>query len=127
VDGPNRVGSRAGSEILLPADAAPPDVGVLEHANGQTTFKVHAGVKVTLDGESVSLKQGLAPDTAGKPDVLTLGKRLSFWVIARGDRFGVRVRDRENPARKSFKGLTWYPVVPAARVTARFEAHPEPN
>src|SRR5262249_55920213 len=51
--------------------------------------------------------------------------RLRFFVIERGERVGIRLRDPESPARKAFRGLEWYPVDPAWRVTARFEPYPD--
>jgi len=60
------------------------------------------------------------------PDVVELG-RLRFHVIRRGDRFGLRVKDPESPVRLEFKGLEYFPIDPAYRVTARFDAYDEPR
>jgi len=53
--------------------------------------------------------------------------RLTFYVISRGDRLGVRVKDPEGPARTGFTGLEHFPVDPRFRVRARLEAYPEPR
>jgi uncharacterized protein (DUF1684 family) len=41
-------------------------------------------------------------------------------VIERGGRFGIRLRDLDNPARVAFKGLRWFAVDEGYQVTARF-------
>ncbi len=53
--------------------------------------------------------------------------RVLFYLISRGDRVGVRVKDPESPTRRDFPGLEHYPVNPAFRVTASFEPYPEPK
>ncbi|HSZ81162.1 MAG TPA: DUF1684 domain-containing protein, partial [Polyangia bacterium] len=45
---------------------------------------------------------------------------VSWQVIERGTRVGVRVRDSASPARRTFAGSTWYAIDPAYRVVARF-------
>ena len=61
----------------------------------------------------------LRPDSAESPDVLTLGS-LSLFVIRRGDRYGIRLKDRNSRLRKEFTGLRYFPVNESFRVTARF-------
>jgi uncharacterized protein (DUF1684 family) len=58
----------------------------------------------------------------GGPTTLKLGS-LSFYVIKRGDRFGVRIKDAKSPALASFKGLDNFPLRPDWRVVARFEPY----
>jgi len=47
-------------------------------------------------------------------------------VIDRGGRLGIRLKDMDSTARHTFKGTSWYPIDPAYRVTARFEARATP-
>ena len=61
-------------------------------------------------------------DGAGTPDVLVSGT-VSWQVIERGDRLGVRVRDSASPARRTFAGSRWYPIDPAFRVVAHLVPH----
>jgi uncharacterized protein (DUF1684 family) len=68
----------------------------------------------------------LRTDADGKPDVLKLG-RISFFVLRRGDRFAIRVKDPESAALKAFKGVENFPVDPSSRVTARFEPYSTPR
>ncbi len=68
----------------------------------------------------------LHPDDSGSPDYLSFG-RLTMLVIRRGDLLGVRLWDTEAAARRSFKGLSWYPIQSPQRVTARFIPHATPR
>jgi hypothetical protein len=62
----------------------------------------------------------VSADAGGKPAVLELGS-LNFFVIKRGDRVGVRIRDKASPVLASFKGIDEYPIQPEWRIVARFE------
>jgi uncharacterized protein (DUF1684 family) len=117
-DGANRFGSAAANEVAFPEGAAPPLAGVLELAGGKVAIRVEPGVVVTAKGVPVKAMQ-LKPDTSGEPDVLALG-RLTFFVIERSGRLGVRLRDPESPQRKAFAGLAWFPVAEPYRIAARF-------
>jgi uncharacterized protein (DUF1684 family) len=44
-------------------------------------------------------------------------------VIRRGDEYGIRVRDADNPARLTFTGRNWFPVEPHYQVSGRFIPH----
>ena len=107
-DGANSFGKDASNEIALPD--GPAQAGVLELRAGT--------VAVTMKGESA--RRELQPDSA---DVVKIG-RLSLVLIKRGDRFGIRLKDPENPARKEFHGLDYFPASEAYRVTARWVAEP---
>src|SRR5204863_3486321 len=47
---------------------------------------------------------------------------LTMLVIKRGDRYGIRLRDKNSAFRREFRGLHWYPVKESARVNARWVA-----
>jgi uncharacterized protein (DUF1684 family) len=68
----------------------------------------------------------LASDENGEPTVLSTGT-VSFFVIGRGDRIGVRVRDGASVLRRNFRGLEHYPVSSDWRFDARFIPYPEPK
>jgi len=122
--GRNRFGAAPGNELVLPA-SSPAHAGAFVLEGGHVSVEVDRGVTVTLAGKPVT-RAALRSDASGAdPDVLTLG-RLTMQVIDRGGRLGVRLKDMDSAARRSFKGTTWYPIDPAYRVTARFEARATP-
>jgi uncharacterized protein (DUF1684 family) len=50
---------------------------------------------------------------------VTIGS-VTFFVIIRGERVGIRMRDAKHPAREAFAGRERYPIQPEARVVGRF-------
>jgi hypothetical protein len=60
------------------------------------------------------------------PDTLALGS-LRMWVIRRGDRYAVRLRDLNAPAFKNYKGLDCFPPSSAFRIEAGFVPYSVPK
>src|SRR5687768_10231978 len=80
--GTNTVGSAKGSDVPLPA-SAPPRLGTIERTGAVATFRAEPGVPVTVNDKPITEAQPLRPDTAGKPDVVTMGS-IRLFVIERG-------------------------------------------
>src|SRR6266542_6555499 len=99
--GRNTFGSGTSNDIVLPRGAA------------------QAGAFVLRDGK-VTFEQELKPDS---DDHVTV-EGLKLFVIKRGDRYGIRLKDNQSPQRLHFEGLSYFPVDPAYRVTARFVSEP---
>jgi uncharacterized protein len=123
-DGINRVGSNSANDIALPR--GPAEVGSFELHDGQTTFRAAPGVTVKLNGESAGEVMPLKSDADGKPDRIQI-ETLTMFVIHRGDRYGVRLKDTESAARKEFTGLHWFPVQESYRVVAKFVPYQPPK
>jgi uncharacterized protein (DUF1684 family) len=116
-EGTSTIGSAKGNDILLPP-SAPPRVGTVELAKGKVMVRVAPGVTVKVNDKAVTEVE-LRSDKEGKPDVLTVGP-VSLFVIERGGRLGLRVKDPDSPRRRAFRGLEWFPVNEAFRIQARF-------
>lgn len=120
--GANRFGSNPGLPVLLPKGKAPLFAGSLNVEGGKVRLVAQPGVALKAGGKAVKPgAPGLAvkTDADGEPTVMQLGS-LSFFVIKRGDKLGVRIKDRTSPTLASFKGLDNFPVRPEWRVAARF-------
>ncbi len=124
-EGENRFGSDPTNEIILPDDKAPALAGTLRHAAGKVTLDAKPEAKITSKGQPVTTLE-LQSDENGEPTLLEMGT-LSFHVVKRGDRLGLRVKDRENPARAEFKGTDYYPADRKWVVNARFEPYNLPK
>jgi len=121
LDGPSTtVGSEPTAQVVLPADHAPPRIGRIELREGAAWLVPEPGVALTCDGAPIPSALALTPDDPGPPTVVELGP-LRMHVIARAGRLGLRVKDRESPARMHFGDLAVFPYDPALRVAARFE------
>jgi len=119
-------GSDPSLPIALPAGSAPERAGALVLEGDAVTLRVAPDAVVAVNGSPARDGMTLAPDATGKPDVVTVG-RVSFTVIRRGDRLGVRAKDPENPGLAQFRGLSWYAPDPAWRIPARFERAAAPK
>lgn len=124
-EGTNTLGADAGNTIQLPKGSAPGQAGVIEFHNGNTTFRAAAGVEVTVNGKP-AVVAALNPDTAGASDVLRV-RDLTMFVIQRGSRFGIRLKDKNSEARKTFRGLKFFPVREEYRVKAKFVPYNPPR
>jgi uncharacterized protein (DUF1684 family) len=122
-EGENRFGSAAGNAIVLPYGYVPATAGRFDLHAGKTVVHVNPGVPITLAGKPVDSME-LRPDS--KQDRLAIGD-LVFFVHASGKRFAIRVKDKNSPLRKKFKGLHWFPVNEAYRFNAPFVAYPKPR
>jgi len=117
-EGPNRFGSDRGNDLVLPT-GAPGSAGVFEVKGSEVTVKILSGATVTSAGEAITEMQ-MKPDSAGEPTIVALGD-LSMYVIERGGKLAIRLKDKNSRMRKDFTGLKWYPVKPEYRVTAIFQ------
>jgi hypothetical protein len=119
--GRNRFGSDPSNEIVFPKDKSPKLAGTIWLDNGEARLEVSPGVVITSEGKAVTALT-LQPDASGKPTRLSLGT-ISFYVIKRGERLGLRVKDKQSPQRSRFAGIKYYPLNPKWRIEARFEPY----
>jgi uncharacterized protein len=126
-EGENRFGSDPTGEIVLPDGKAPAKAGKLLLANNLVKLEANPEAGIKIKGQPVTtLGLNLQNDENGDPTVLEMGS-LSFHVVKRGDRLGLRVKDRENPARAEFKGTDYYPADRKWVINARFEPYNPPK
>ena len=124
-DGSNSVGTAPDNDLVMPAGKAPAHVGVLVLAEGKVRFEVAPDAKVTRGGQPFT-SGPLRSDAEGEPDLLEIGP-LNFMIIRRGERLGVRLRDRQSEVRRSFQGIETWPVNDAWRLDGRFEPYDPPR
>ena len=82
-----------------------------------------------LAGDIVTYRPGSGPAKTLKPDsddfVPIAGAKL--FVIHRGARFGVRIKDNNSEYRRRFTKLDWFPVNPSWRIVARLQKYDKPR
>ncbi len=125
-EGDNRFGTDPAGDIVLPAGSAPAKAGVFTLKGGRVAVSLLPGAAGRVGSKPVEGVVALRPDTSGASDVLEMGP-LSMNVIERGGRYGIRLKDKNNPARKSFTGLKWFDVSEDYRVEAHWVAFPQPK
>jgi uncharacterized protein (DUF1684 family) len=124
-EGANNFGTGPDSEIVLPSGSAPERAGVFLLANGKVTLRVADNASVRLAGKAIRTLK-VKTDAAGPPDVLRIGD-LALTVIKRGERLGIRLKDKHSRNRKEFTGLKWYPVQESLRIAATFIPYDHPK
>ncbi len=124
-EGGNTIGSDSTSTIVTPAGKTPARLGTIFLRYGKILFRAAPGVEVLNAGRPVKT-QVMEPDDSLKPTILGYGT-VTFYVIRRGDKLGVRVKDSESDARKNFAGLEYFPTNAKYRVDAKFVPYSPPK
>ncbi len=123
--GENSFGSDPSCAVPLPPGKAVARAGSFVLEKGVVRVKVGANSGLTLKGQPLA-DQILKSDADGEADILGTGD-LAFFVIKRGDRFGIRVKDAKSAVRLGFKGIAYYAPDPAYRVVADFIPYASPK
>ena len=105
--GNNTIGSGEKNDFVLPKSSSPARIGTLHLEGDKVSFTDAKGASRNLSYDE------------DKPDKVQVGS-ISFFVIKRGDRFGVRAKDSNNPVRRNFQGMQFFPINPALHFTAKF-------
>ena len=124
-EGENKFGSDPANEIVLPKEKVNRVGGVFVLKNGVVRLEAPANSHITAADKPVTSLE-LKSDAEDQPTVLHLGS-ISLQIIKRGDKLGVRAKDKDNPARSNFAGIETYPVDQKWRLAARFEPYNPPK
>ncbi|MCU1286891.1 MAG: hypothetical protein JWO13_3241 [Acidobacteriales bacterium] len=119
-EGDNTFGSAPMNDIVLPKDS-PAKAGSFALKQGHVFLQVSSAVKMLMNGKPAQNGE-LHPDS----DKLQSGD-LTMFVINRGDKFGIRLRDKNSRMRKEFSGLTYYKIDPKLRIVADFIPYDPPK
>jgi uncharacterized protein (DUF1684 family) len=117
-EGDNTFGSASDNRIRIQADAAP-HLGVLRLSHDGVSLEPPAGgfpPGLLLDGHTPRAQVLAGEDS---PNMLTDGT-LSMFVIHRGDRYALRIKNSDSSARLQFHGLGWYAPNEKYRIAARW-------
>ncbi|MFZ5785722.1 MAG: DUF1684 domain-containing protein [Acidobacteriota bacterium] len=124
--GSNPFGAAPANRVVLRGAAVPPVAGTFDlGADGSVTLRTGPAAGVTMGGETVT-ERALRSDRSGRPDIVELGS-LRLNVIERADRFAIRVKDLDSPARRNFKGIPAFPLDLAYRVEGTYEPYATPR
>jgi len=117
--GANRLGSARDNDIVLAHGALAPHAARLIVDGGTVRLEPAPRSGITRNGQP-AVAMALAPvDT----EIVLESGSLRFFVIERGGRYALRVRDLKSKARREFRGLEYFPVDPGWAFEARFEAY----
>ncbi len=117
-EGKNTFGSNPSNQIVFPENA-PATIGIFELENGVVNMTIEEEIAVKLGADSPK-SIVLVPDKVGNPTTLQLGS-MSWYLIQRENRFGIRLKDSENPKIKTFKGIEHFPYAENWKVPAELK------
>jgi uncharacterized protein (DUF1684 family) len=111
-EGDNSLGSAADADVQFPAKA-PANLGTINRHRYALMLapapRNPGDPPLTIDKKPVTKATKLVSDAKGDPTVVAFGP-IEFYVIQRGDRWAVRIKDSESPIRTGFQGLEYYPT-----------------
>jgi uncharacterized protein (DUF1684 family) len=120
--GETSIGSAPDNKIRLPS-SAPAHVGVLRLEDGTVKLigpKEGFPAGLQVDGAPAKEQALRADQDKDKFNSRVTIGTINFYVIKRGDKFAVRVKDAKSPSLLEFHGLKWFEPDPAYRVTAKW-------
>jgi uncharacterized protein (DUF1684 family) len=122
-DGANPVGSAKDNAIVIAK--APPHLGTLTLDGGKVDIAVDPSANAKIDGAGKTRAQ-LLDDSHDKYTVVSFGT-VNFYLVQRGDKFGLRIKDSEAPTRTGFLGLDYFDIDPSWRIEAKWDAYDPPH
>ena len=122
-DGRNSIGSAKDNDIELLK--GPPKLGVITLMDGKASIAFDAASGATVDGKTVKMA-ALASDATDNPSIVATGP-VSFFVIQRNDKIGLRIKDTEAESLKHFLGIDFFDIDPSWRVEARWVTFEKPQ
>jgi len=121
-EGENRFGSDPqANRVVFPKDTTPAAMGSLDLSKGVVTLRAAPDAGLTSAGQPATTLV-LHSDAEGRPTVVKHG-RISFFLIKRGERLGIRVKDSANPVLLGFHGIDSYSIDGRWRFDARWEPY----
>lgn len=120
-EGVNTFGSGSDNDIRFPESKAPDKIGSFNLNGEKVHIEIEDGIRVRHEGLPVSNLE-MIPDLSGKPTILTLDS-LSWFVIRRDDKFGIRLRNRDSQNLKNFTGIERFTVDTTWRIEAKLEVY----
>jgi uncharacterized protein (DUF1684 family) len=124
-EGENSFGGSESNQIQFPSDKAPSEMGRFLLKDGIVSVKINKGISVFHNDKKIETMP-MVNDSKGEPTTLTHGS-LSWYIIKRGDRFGIRLKDSESSQLKEFKGIERFPVNPSWKIIAKYTPYNTPR
>ncbi|MGB2869469.1 MAG: DUF1684 domain-containing protein [Bacteroidota bacterium] len=101
-------------------------IGPVTLKNGKVSIRIPDSVTATVNGKPFSSGEITPEGGEVLPDTLRIPTKTAV-VIRRGDRFAIRVWDKEAKTRKEFTSIDRYPVSERWRIEARWQPYDLPK
>jgi len=124
-EGENSFGSDKTNDITFPENKASAFLGKIIKKDSVITTIIQEGVTVTHNGNQVKTIEVKA-DVTGDRTILN-HNNLRWFIIKRGDKYGIRLRDLEAELVKNFEGIERFPINEDWKIIAKFEKYNTPK
>jgi uncharacterized protein (DUF1684 family) len=115
-EGENTIGADPQNDFNFPAEHSDSFLGKIVLNNGVVRFKSSQANQVFSSGQAVS-EMIIFQD---KKVVVLEHKSLRWFIIKRGEKYAIRLRDLDGEYVRNFKGITYFPLDPSWRIVAKF-------
>ncbi len=125
-DGENSFGSDPSNDIVFPKGKAPADMGYFTKSGDSIWVTTNDDITINRGQLKITGRVQIQDESKGKQNPLSWGT-LSWHVIKRGDRYGVRLKDSQHPQLQDFHGIERFPVNTSFRVEATLIPYDPPK
>ena len=115
-EGENTIGADPKNDFNFPAEHSDSFLGKIVLNNGVVRFKSSQANQVFSSGQPVT-DMIIFQD---KKVVVLEHKSLRWFIIKRGEKYALRLRDLDGEYVRNFKGITYFPLDPSWRIIAKF-------
>ena len=123
-EGENSFGSDPENDIVIP-EKADRFCGTLTLKEGEVVLKVKEGVTISI-GDSLVTQLILEDDHSDNTTILEQGD-LAWYIVKRGDKFGIRMRDYKHPRIDKLNHIPSYPIQTNYVVEATLKSFDKPR
>lgn len=123
-DGINTFGSGKENDIVFP-EKSPAQIGKFLKVDSVITFLSNASVQVFNNGQKIDSIL-MSNDVSGNTTILE-NSSLRWFIIKRGDKYGVRLRDLKAEALDKFNGIERFRINENWKIEANFIPYKSPK
>lgn len=124
-EGENSFGSGKQNDFVIDDPALPEKICTFILKDTVVEMIAHNNVQLLVDNHPVK-RIIMHHDLTGKPTIVTY-KSYRWFIIKRGDKFALRVRNLNSPLVREFKGIERFPVNEDWRIVADFIPYNPPK
>lgn len=123
-EGQNPFGSNEANNIVFPKNA-PEFIGTIILYKGHLSSQINKDVDVFIN-DSLIKEHSINTDMDNNTTMFRTGS-LRWYIIKRGDRFGIRLRDVESPLVEKLTEIPSFPIDSKWRIEAKYEKFETPK
>ncbi len=124
-EGENTFGSDKTNDIIFPKDKADNFLGKIIKEDSIIIAVINQSSEVKHKGKPIT-KIKMFPDVSGNKTVLE-HKSLKWFIIKRGNNYGIRLRDLEANLLRNFEGIDRFDVDESWKINAKFVEYDKPK